>query len=611
VFGEVVAVSAGEDGVLGLTSLAEADLGADRRRESEPDLPLGLDFTRPLRALAVTFLDNLPLVVVGDEDGRVHVVDLPEAAVSHSTQDVRGPAVTAVCLAEADGPVVVVGRADGTMQARTLPALEPVGDPVRTDGTEVFAIVPVSGSEVVAATGSGLLWRWTPGSAAPSRCYDGTPRVTALASAVLQPPDLYLLTGHDDGTVRVWDEGTAVIGQAELPARYAVAVAGTILDGHPLVLCGAENDEIYVLDVTNEKVRLTALTGHHDAVWDLTIIDLGERPGLLGAGEDGGVHLWLLDSLASVGSDDTFSGRRWSYGCLEESATGLIALAVDYGGRFALLDALSGEPRGDSIVPPDSASVSSSAVWVASQQIYWAVGTEAGQVGVGVWPGLAWLESPHQDWVTAAHFVELDGMLTLLTVSADGQVCFWDPDGARSDPRLQYRLSGLTDAVHAISVADSETGDAELLVGCRDGWAGSWRLRDGTLVEAPRQRTAERIDSIARLGQAIVTGDGAGQIVVPIPGTREATIQRHTRSVTRLIVTAGTDRAWLVTGGEDGIVTVAAEGRLDHPDVVLDVDAPVTDLLMLRNGLLAIATQYGVAAVKVSVAGWPGPQAGP
>ena len=45
------------------------------------------------------------------------------------------------------------------------------------------------------------------------------------------------------------------------------------------------------------------------------------------------------------------------------------------------------------------------------------------------------------------------------------------------------------------------------------------------------------------------------------------------------------------------IVTVAAEGRLDHPDVVLDVNAPVTDLLMLQNGLLAIATQYGVAVV--------------
>jgi hypothetical protein len=35
VFGEVVVVSAGEDGILGLTSLAEADLGADRRREPE------------------------------------------------------------------------------------------------------------------------------------------------------------------------------------------------------------------------------------------------------------------------------------------------------------------------------------------------------------------------------------------------------------------------------------------------------------------------------------------------------------------------------------------------------------------------------------------------
>ena len=389
VFGEVVVVSAGEDGILGLTSLAEADLGADRRREPEPDLPRGLDFSRPLRALGVTSLDNLPLVVVGDEDGRVHVVDLPEATVSHSTQADPGPAVTAICLGEADGPVVVVGRADGTMQARTIPALEPLGNPVPTDGTEVFAIVPVSVSEVVAATGSGLLWRWDPGDVAPSQCYDGAPRVTALASAVLRPPGLDLVTGHDDGAIRVWDRaGTAMIGQAKLTARYAVVVAGTVLDGHPLVLCGAENDEIYVLDIVDNKVWLTALTGHHDAVWDLTIIDLGEWPGLLGAGEDGGVHLWLLDSLASVGSDDTFSGHRWSFGCLEESATGLIALAVDYEGRFALLDALSGEPLGDSAVPPDSASVSSSAVRVVGQENYWAVGTEAGQVGVGVWPSL-------------------------------------------------------------------------------------------------------------------------------------------------------------------------------------------------------------------------------
>jgi WD40 repeat protein len=178
-------------------------------------------------------------------------------------------------------------------------------------------------------------------------------------------------------------------------------------------------------------------------------------------------------------------------------------------------------------------------------------------VGAGVWPDLAWLASPHQDWVTAAHFVELDGMLKLLTVSADGQVCFWDPDGARSDPRLQYRLSGLTDAVSAVSVAGPETGDAELLAGGRDGWAGSWRLRDGALVEPPRQRTAERIDSIARLGQATVTGDGAGQIVVPIPGTRETTIRRHTRSVTRRIRTpsAGQHRGVLKFAGRRGITT--------------------------------------------------------
>ena len=546
---------------------------------------------------------------MGDEDGQVHVVDLPEAVVSHSTQDVPGPAVTAICLAEADGLVVVVGRADGTMQARTLPALEPIGDLVPTDGTEVFTIVRVSGSEVVAATGSGALWRWNLGSTAPGRCYDGAPRVTTLAAAVLRPPDLGLVTGHDDGAIRVWDRaGITVLGQAELTSRYAVTVTGTVMDGHQLVLCGAENDEIYALDVADEKIWLTALTGHHDAVWDLTIVDLGERPGLLGAGEDGGVHLWLLDSLASVGSDDTFSGRRWSYGSLAENATGLTALAVDYDGQVALLDALSGDPRGESLTSPDGASVSSSAVRVAARETYWAVGTEAGQVGAGIWPGLVWLDSPHQDWVTAVHFAEVDEMLTLLTVSADGHVCLWAPDAARSDPRLQYRLSGLTDAVStaAVAVANPETGDAELLVGCRDGRAGSWRLRDGTPVEPLRQRTAERIDSIARLGRATVTGDSAGQIVISVPGPRETTTRRHSRSVTRLIAAGGADRAWLVTGGEDGIVTIAAQDRLDHPDIVLDAGAPVTDLLMLRNGSLAVATQYGVAVVNVAVEGWPG-----
>jgi WD40 repeat protein len=448
-----------------------------------------------------------------------------------------------------------------------------------------------------------------------SQDYDGEPRVTALASAALRHPDLSLVTGHDNGTVRVWDRAsTTVISQADLTPRYAVVVTGTVLDGHSLVLCGAENDEIYALDVTDQKIWLTALTGHHDAVWDLTIIDLGERPGLLGAGEDGGVHLWLLDSLASVGSDDTFSDRRWSFSSLEETATGLITLAVDYGGQFALLDALGGQPLGDSIIPPDGVSASSTAVRAVGQQIYWAAGTEAGHVGTGAWPDFAWLDSPHQDWVTAAHFVELDGRLTLLTVSADGHVCFWDPYGARRDPYLQYHLSGLTDTATTVSVADSEVGDqetsdAELLVGCRDGWAGSWRLRDGTPVEPLQQRTAERIDSIARIGQATVAGGSTGQIVVSIPEARDVTFRRHTRPVTRLIATTWTDQAWLVTGGEDGIVTIAAEDRLDHPDVVLDVDAPVTDLLVLRNGLLAIATQYGVAVVTVAVAGGRGSRA--
>ena len=108
---------------------------------------------------------------------------------------------------------------------------------------------------------------------------------------------------------------------------------------------------------------------------------------------------------------------------------------------------------------------------------------------------------------------------------------------------------------------------------------------------------------LAGWGQTTVAGDGAGQIVSPARSDQPAAHQIRTAAGRH-----GRDRPGLACDRRGGrIVTVAAEGRLDHPDVVLDVDAPVTDLLMLQNGLLAIATQYGVAVVKVAVAGWPGP----
>jgi hypothetical protein len=297
--GRPLAVFGGDDSALGVW-----DLDTEQLLDRIP-VPDG----RTAHALALADLHGRLVAVSGWGDWMVRVHDVvsrtPLGAPLHG--HTPGSFVTTVTVADVDGrPVIVSADTVGEIRIWDLESLKPLGEPLigHTPGLPVFdlASASVEGRPVLASgsrDGSIVMWdihkrhpiwtmgkgEWgTPGIAAitsvalwevagapvvacgssagtlevrdlmtgalvdPGMDLDTElPGFTALASADAGGGGAVLASGHDDGTLRYWEEGGGVprvltSGQERVDA---IALMPTEAGRIPVVVVGGENGRIW------------------------------------------------------------------------------------------------------------------------------------------------------------------------------------------------------------------------------------------------------------------------------------------------------------------------------------------------------------------------------
>ncbi|MDH6604471.1 WD40 repeat protein [Streptomyces sp. SAI-208] len=263
--GTPVAVTGGDDGAVRVWDLATG------QQIGEPLT----SHPHPVSAVACTVLDGTPVAVTSQIDGAVRVWDLATGQQIGEPLTGHPHWVTAVACTDLDGtPVAVIVTGTGT-------------------GT---------------GTGTMRVWDVATGQLIGESLDDHTGWVHAVACTVLDGMPV-AVTGGDDGRVRVWDLATCrQIGEPLTGHTHQVsagesldghtgwlrAVACTVLDGTPVAVTGHGNGTVRVWDLTTCQQIGETLTGKTPAVVALACTVLDGTPVAVTGHGDGTVRVWDL-----------------------------------------------------------------------------------------------------------------------------------------------------------------------------------------------------------------------------------------------------------------------------------------------------------------------------
>jgi WD40 repeat protein len=216
----------------------------------------------------------------------------------------------ALTIAVAGGPpAVVLGRFDGSLQILDAAGRAPVSAPVPTGLGAIVCICALDGGDLAVGGRHGSVLRYDPARRRPvGEPWDAHAGAVRSLGIVEGQPEM-LVSGGDDGTVKVWDL-TTTASNTPTPAAVANGHAGTVWSvaaappaaGAPALVASAGADNtVRIWNATTADAWRPGLTGHDDQVRVVRFIALdGARQVLLSGGHDGTLRLWDPGSGAEL-----------------------------------------------------------------------------------------------------------------------------------------------------------------------------------------------------------------------------------------------------------------------------------------------------------------------
>lgn len=391
--------------------------------------------------------------------------------------------------------------------------------------------------------------------------------VTALA--VL--PDGRLVSGQDDGSIRVW---TLDGGAAELLEGHTdwVRVLLALPDGR--VASGSDDGSVRVWTLDGSAPKMQVLKGHASVVTALTVLPGGQ---LVSGSLDGSVRVWTLDGSAPK----RLEGHTNAVRALLALPDGTVASASDdHSVRLWRLDGSAAK-----VLEGHAGAVSALALLPSGALVS---GSYDGTVRIWRLDGSAPEVLEHG--TSPINVLALLSGGLVATGSEDGSLQVWALDG--SAPRVLEGHSGPVTALAALS-------DGRLVSGSNDRSVRVWAL-DGRPV---LQEHTDRVKSLAVLpdGRVISGSDDHSLRVWTIDGRPPAVLEGHNLPVSALavlsngrVVSGGTDasiRMWTLDGSAHQVL----EGHTDF----------VMALAELPDGRLVSASADGTMRVWALNGGAP------
>ncbi|MFF3726926.1 WD40 repeat domain-containing protein [Streptomyces erythrochromogenes] len=556
-----------------------------------------------LCTVAGTKGSNGPLVVAGDDEGRLHTVRR-DGSTLHAPLQVHGGAVTHL-LALPGGQLVATGSTDGSVAIVDIlkgrKVLEAVPRRPHTWVSSLALYHPEDHTAVLlAAFSDGYLAVLNPAVFHPiDIAVPQLPADAPLLCAVTSPAGKHLLLFTDHDTVHAFD-GHTTEELARLDGRVRALLA-LPTPGHYAAADERGHVSVHRTD-RPEEAGTQRRHGQNTAVTALMVAHVSGRPSLLSASGDGSVRLWALPDLEAVGEPlPVHSGTVTAISPVDSSQPRLVTAGADCTVRSWPLNTQTFRhaPRVRDRITASASCPSVPHVLASAQAQEIRVLDIRTKERITVLTGHT---------ATALAWPRISGKLHLAAALEDNRIVLIDyrrSPGQLYLPPVQQLAGHYLPALALASLPGAHTNTDLLASASADGRVCVWDLGTAQLLAAfPDHRFSVRCLAAARSsnGALLVSGGSDGKVRLWNMESLEQqgpTITCQQYLVTDVAVTPDHDQRLLVAStGQDGTlkVWIACSGEQVGEFSPGDGELSAVAALLLPSGrsLLAVAGKTSI-----------------
>lgn len=464
---------------------------------------------------SITLPNGSVLVIAAGWDGVVRCWDARGVTASPAEISEHSGWIRAVdCIATEEGPVIVSTGDDTSIQLSAVEGRFASPRHLLGHTGRVRALTQMPRDSdlsplIVSGADDGTVRIWDPsladhGFIPASRALSG---VRALAGAKLQRMNI-IATGLDDGRIRFWDPETRTqCAETILASTGGIRALAFLVHGERLRLASAGDDStIRIWDVESGAQLGTDMTGHSGWINGLSVLPAGAgQSHVCSVGEDGTLRLWDLTRFSEVGHP--ISAHPGWINCVDTAVTPSgVPVAVTGGNDHAvrIWDLAHARPLRDPLYGHDG--------WIRAAKILscgeqFRVVSSGNDTTIRIWD----VAKGRTEKAVEAHTSSVralgvyrvaDASFNIASASNDGTIKVWDemlnPTGVT--------LSGHRGWVRCIVPITGANGERLLVSGSDDGATRVWSADQAA----------------TRRGYALGERPARGRAIAPLVGGRGA-----------------------------------------------------------------------------------------